>query len=63
VSHPTPDEVKEAENKVSMELGDEMVDEELPELKEIPCFYKYANPLNLLELEWKVTLSRYDFPW
>jgi hypothetical protein len=54
---------EEPENKPPTEAGDEMVDEELPELKEIPAFYKYANPLNALELEWKVTLSRYDFPW
>ena len=55
----------EPENKppTEAEVGDEMVDEELPELKEIPSFYKFSNPLNNLELEWKVTLSRYDFPW
>lgn len=55
----------EPENKppTEVEAGDEMVDEELPELKEIPSFYKFSNPLNNLELEWKVTLSRYDFPW
>lgn len=59
-----PDEVKEGENRVSIEPGEEMlIDEELQELKEIPSYFKYANPLNILELEWKVTLSRYDFPW
>ena len=36
---------------------------EMPELREIPEFYKFSNPLNVYELEWKVTLSRYDFPW
>jgi hypothetical protein len=45
------------------EACEEIVDEDLPELKEIPSYYKFANPINALELEWKVTLSRYDFPW
>ena len=40
-----------------------MMPENLPELKEIPHYYKFSNPLNVYELEWKVTLSRYDFPW
>ena len=35
----------------------------IPELKYIPEYYKFANPINLLELEWNVTLSRFDFPW
>jgi hypothetical protein len=37
-------------------------EEQLPELKEIEPYYKYANPMNVIELEWKVTLSM-DFPW
>ena len=36
---------------------------QIPELKYIPEYYKFANPINLLELEWTVTLSRFDFPW
>lgn len=36
---------------------------EVPELHEIPDYYKFSNPMNVYELEWKVTLSRYDFPW
>jgi len=36
---------------------------ELPELREIPSFFKFAAPPSLSELEWTVTLSRNDFPW
>jgi hypothetical protein len=35
----------------------------IPKLQEIPEFYKHATPSTFTELEWTVTLSRYDFPW
>ena len=38
-------------------------DDGFPELREIPAYFKHASPLTLKELEWTVTLSRYDFPW
>ena len=45
------------------EQDESMIPENMPELKVIPHFYKFSNPINVYELEWKVTLSRYDFPW
>lgn len=36
---------------------------ELPELREIPSYFKFAAHPCLSELEWTVTLSRNDFPW
>jgi hypothetical protein len=64
----SPDEVKanlSFDNKITLDLEEEEIigDEEIPELRQIPSYYKYANPITLFELEWKVTLSRYDFPW
>jgi hypothetical protein len=47
--------------KLSLENEDELF--QLPTLQEIPEYYKYANPMNIQELEWTVTLSRFDFPW
>lgn len=38
-------------------------EEEVPQLQEIPEYFKHATPLTISELEWTVTLSRYDFPW
>jgi len=29
----------------------------------LEAFYKFANPIYLQELDWAVTLSKYDFPW
>ena len=46
---------------MEMENEDELF--KLPTLQEIPEYYKYANPMNIQELEWTVTLSRLDFPW
>lgn len=37
--------------------------DELPTLQQLPEYYKFAPQPNIQELEWKVTLSRYDFPW
>lgn len=34
-----------------------------PILNQIPEYFEAATPLIIRELEWKVTLSRYDFPW
>ena len=54
-------------NVVAPSMNDEqdesIIPENIPELKVIPHFYKFSNPINVYELEWKVTLSRYDFPW
>ena len=38
-------------------------DEQIQKPAELPISFKFANPLNVYELEWKITLSRYDFPW
>ena len=46
---------------MEMENEDELF--KLPTLQETPEYYKYANPMNIQELEWTVTLSRLDFPW
>ena len=35
----------------------------VPQLQQIPIYYKFAAPMTVYELEWTVTLSRYDFPW
>lgn len=51
----------EQELKLSLENEEELL--QLPTLKDIPEYFKYANPMNIQELEWTVTLSRYDFPW
>ena len=32
-------------------------------MQEISEFFKFATTPQIQELEWKVTLSRYDFPW
>jgi hypothetical protein len=29
----------------------------------LPIYYKFAQPINVQELEWTVCNSRYDFPW
>lgn len=55
-------------NKITLNLQSASVEQEgdqfqQPELHEIPEYYKLATPVNLTELEWTVTLSRYDFPW
>jgi hypothetical protein len=34
-----------------------------PILNQIPEYFEAATSLIIKELEWKVTLSRYDFPW
>lgn len=36
---------------------------EMPELRELPAYFKHSNPLTICELDWLVTLSRNDFPW
>ena len=44
--------------------GDESgMPSQYPELKFQAEYFKHANPLTVSELEWTVTLSRYDFPW
>jgi len=51
-------------NKITLNLQSGYDDSQLaPKLQEIPEFYKHATPLTISELEWTVTLSRYDFPW
>jgi hypothetical protein len=58
-------------NKITLNLQSNQEEEELgstsqielPELRDIPEFFKHASPLTISELEWTVTLSRYDFPW
>lgn len=32
-------------------------------MNDIPQYFEAATPLNIKELDWKVTNSRYDFPW
>mgnify|MGYP000905551650 CR=1 FL=1 len=58
-------ETDEVLNAVAQNNDDENESQmqEKPELKHIPEHYKFSNPINVFELEWKVTLSRYDFPW
>lgn len=57
------------QNKITLDLEmggndqDRKPSSNLPKLQEIPAFYKHATPLTISELEWTVTLSRYDFPW
>jgi hypothetical protein len=34
-----------------------------PILNQIAEYFESASPMTIKELEWKVTLSRYDFPW
>jgi hypothetical protein len=36
---------------------------EHPVLNQIAEYFESASPMTIKELEWKVTLSRYDFPW
>jgi hypothetical protein len=35
----------------------------IPILNELPEYFESATPLNIKELDWQVSLSRYDFPW
>ena len=42
---------------------EEMEEQETPTLQKLSEYYKFASPPQIQELEWKVTLSRYDFPW
>ena len=54
-------EAEEEDSQVSEHENEQ--DEGFPELRDIPAYFKHATPLTLKELEWTVTLSRYDFPW
>ena len=60
-------------NKITLNLQEGIEEEpavntsdyqiEVPELQNYPEYFKHASALTLSELEWTVTLSRYDFPW
>ncbi len=60
-------ELKQLKTKIEQDQKEiESIDEIMPEppvLNQIAEYFESASPMTIKELEWKVTLSRYDFPW
>lgn len=52
-------------NKITLNLNSAAGTEEQSrvQLQEIPVYYQFQTPKTATELQWIITLSRYDFPW